>query len=256
MIRLLASALFGLYILAPISAVAQSSSPTDMDAESREKLRLEVRAYLLENPEVILEALEILEQRREMASKQADTSLIAAHADQIFNDSHSYVAGNPDGDITLVEFLDYRCHYCKQAHPQIEALLKSDPNIKLIVKEFPILGPNSVAAGRIAIAAAAIDGSKYKALNDALMRFKGNMDERIALRIAKDIGYDPEALRAEADSDATTDKLNANFQLAQAMGLNGTPSFILEDEVIRGFLPTPQMQALIAEKRRAAANSN
>ncbi|MEM9043212.1 MAG: DsbA family protein [Pseudomonadota bacterium] len=257
MFRLIAQALVGLSLLAPAMTAAQSTTtPTELGEPDRDKLRAEIRAYLLDNPEVILEALEILEQRRELQAQAADKSLIATYANQIFDDGHSFVAGNPNGDITLVEFLDYRCHYCKQAHPQIAELLKSDPNIKLVVKEFPILGPNSVAAGRIAIAAAAIDDTKYKALNDALMTFKGNLTERAAYRVAEGVGYDTDTLRAEADSDATTEKLNANFQLAQVMGLNGTPSFILEDEVIRGFLPAAQMQALIDEKRRANANSN
>ncbi|MEM8791421.1 MAG: DsbA family protein [Pseudomonadota bacterium] len=252
MVRLISRTLLGLLVLVPAIAVAQGTAgPTDLDEADRQKLRAEIRAYLLENPEVLVEALGILEDRRALEAEAADKALIAANKQNIFNDGHSFVGGNPDGDVTLVEFLDYRCGFCKQAHPQIVELLEADPNVRLVVKEFPILGPESVAAGRMAIAAAAIDNDRYEALNDALMNFPSNLTERAAYQIAASVGYDPQALRAEADSDATTEKLEANYELARAMGLNGTPSFILEDEIIRGLLPAPQMQALIDEKRRA-----
>ena len=233
-------------LLAPIMVTAQSNSLLGSFSETeRQLIHSEIRAYLHDNPEVIIEALQ-----RAIESTEVDANLIAAHSEKIFNDTHSYVGGNPEGDITLVEFLDYRCHYCKKVHPQIDELLIKDPNIRLIIKEFPILGPNSVIAGRMAVAAVALDSGKYKALNDALMRFPGSLTENIAYRIAANAGYDIGVLRNEAAKEATTKKLQANYKLAQTMRLNGTPSFILEDEIIRGFVSAKQLQARVNEKRR------
>ncbi|MBY8975773.1 thioredoxin domain-containing protein [Rhodobacteraceae bacterium NNCM2] len=230
----------------------QSTALSSMSPAERAEFQSEVRAYLLENPEVILEALEILEERREQQAQAADLNIIRSNSEAIFEDGYSFVAGNPDGDITIVEFTDYRCGYCKQAHPEVASLIASDPNIRLIVKEFPILGPESVAAGRMALAAVEVDASLFGELNERLMSFPGNLTEDMAYRIAGNVGYDVDALKAEAESDATTAKLEENYRLAQELGLRGTPSFILSDEVIRGYVPAADMKKMIAEKRHAA----
>ncbi|MEM7669715.1 MAG: DsbA family protein, partial [Pseudomonadota bacterium] len=223
----------------------------------RQQLRAEVRAYLLENPEVIVEALQLLEERRAQEALQADRDLVSNNFQAIYEDGHSYVGGNPEGDVTLVEFSDYRCGFCKQAHPDIARVLQADPNVRLIIKEFPILGPDSVAAGRMAIAAKALDEGRYGGLNDALMSYPGNLTERAAYRIAESEGYDVDSLRELAASDETTVKLEANYRLAQTIGIRGTPGFIVGDEIIRGLLPANELLALIdAERREARAQSN
>lgn len=261
MLRLLFAATLAalpIWMAGPGLAQEQSRpSLSDMSDGQRALLRQEIRAYLLENPEVIFEAIEIFEQRRNAASVEADRRLLVTNEQAIYNDGHSWVGGNPDGDITLVEFSDYRCGYCKQAHPELQALLDSDENIRLIVKEFPILGPESTAAGRMALAAFDLNPDLYEALNDSLMDFPQNLTEAFAYRIAGDVGYDTDALRERADSDEITQKLEKNYQLAQALGLQGTPSFILGDEIIRGYLPLQDMQAVVAEVRaRARAEAN
>lgn len=215
----------------------------------RVQLRAEIRAYILENPEIILEAIQILEERRNQAEVNADQRLVAQHHEAIFNDGFSHIAGNPDGDVTLVEFSDYRCGFCKRAHPEIKALLDSDPNIRLIVKEFPILGPDSVTAGRMALAALKVDPGKYAELNDKMMAYPGNLTEAVAYRIAKDVGYDVVALKELAGDEEIDRQLETNYALAQQLGLQGTPSFILGDEIIRGYLPLREMQAAVADAR-------
>lgn len=246
----------GLSVAASAQEQSTPSTPaSDLNDGQRQLLRDEIRAYLLENPEVIFEAIEIYEQRRQQLAQQADKDLIAANRTAIFEDGHSFVGGNPEGDITLVEFSDYRCGYCRRAHPEIAKLLEQDDNIRLIVKEFPILGPESIAAGRIAIAALEIDPSLYGALNDKLMSFPQNLTEASAYRIAKSVGYDVEALKEVAASEETTAKLRENFDLARQLGLQGTPSFILGDEVIRGYLPLEEMQARVADARSAAKSA-
>ncbi len=231
----------------------QQSRPalSDMTETEREALRTEIRAYLLEYPEVIMEAINILEARRKMDSRQAEAALIAANSEQLYNDPNSWVSGNPDGDVTLVEFADYRCGFCKKAHPEVKELLKRDPNIRLVVKEFPILGPDSVAAARMAQAALDLDPANFEALNDALMRFEGQLNEAIAYQIADRVGYDIAALKERAASAEIEARIGDNYALARAMGLKGTPSFILGNQIIRGYVPLDRMLAAVAEARAA-----
>ena len=240
--------------LAGTASAQEQSRPalTDMSEADRENLRIEIRAYLLENPEVLFEAIQILEARRDAQKRGADADLIAANGDAIFNDGYSWVGGNPDGDVTLVEFLDYRCGYCKKAHPEVKALLESDPNIRLVVKEFPILGPESVAAGRMALAALRVDPSRFGELNDALMTFQGSLTEATAYQIAANAGYDIAALKQEAAGEVVGAMVNANYALARDLGLEGTPSFVVGKQIVRGYIPLEQMQAAVAQARAAA----
>ena len=236
----------------PGTASADGLDLSNMTDAEREAFRSEVRDYLLENPEVIFEAIKILEERRDKQAAAEDRDLVAANADAIFDDGHSWVGGNPDGDVTIVEWLDYRCGYCKRAHPVVEELLDRDPNIRIVIKEFPILGPDSVKAGRMALAALKTDPSKYRDLNDALMTYEGGLTEQAAYQIAASLGYDIAELKAEAESTEISDRLNQNYQLAQVLGLQGTPAFIIGNKVIRGFLPIEDMVAVVEEVRSAS----
>ncbi|MEM1298970.1 MAG: DsbA family protein [Pseudomonadota bacterium] len=250
--KTLMSLLAAAALAAPGISVADPTDLQAMQDADRAAFRAEVRAYLLDNPEVIMEAIQILEQRRAVAAQQADKQLIQTHAAALYDDGFSYVGGNPEGDITVVEFLDYRCGFCKRAHPIVEELLDRDPNVRLIVKEFPILGPASVSAGKIALAALDVDRTKYSELNDALMTYPGNVTEQVAYRIAGDVGYDIAALKTRAAEEEIDDRLQRNYQLAQALGVQGTPAFVVGSEVIRGFLPIDEMLAAVEDARREA----
>ena len=238
----------------PGTAPADGFDVKNMSKAEREAFREEVRKYLMENPEVIYDAIQILQKQREEAAAVADRDLVKANAEAIFNDGHSWSSENADADITVVEFLDYRCGYCKRAHPEVEEMLERDPRIKLVVKEFPILGPDSVTAGRMALAALTIDPGKYPTLSDALMTYKGNLTESAAYQIAADVGYDIAQLKALAAEQAISDKLNKNYQLAQKLGLQGTPAFIIGSQIIRGYLPVDDMIAVVEQERAAASN--
>ena len=233
----------------PVGSNADGLDFGSMTPGERSEFRNEVRNYLLENPEVIFEAIQILEQRRNLAAQQADRDLLLSQRDAIYNDGFSFVGGNPDGDITLVEFLDYRCGFCKRAHPEVQEVLDRDPNVRLIVKEFPILGPDSVAAGRMALAALDLDRSKYEELSDALMTYDGNLTEQVAFKIAGNVGYEISALKEKAASDEIDAQLQQNYALAQALGLQGTPAFIVGNEVIRGYLPVDDLLGAIRDAR-------
>ena len=235
----------------PASADAEPLDLGAMSDEDRAAFREEVRTYLLENPEVILEAIQILEQRRTADAQQSDRQMIRTNADQLFDDGFSWVTGNPEGDVTVVEFLDYRCGYCKKAQPAVAELLERDPNVRLIVKEFPILGPDSVTAGKLALAALELDPSKFGPLHDALMAHQGNLTEAAAYELAEDAGYETDALRELAGSTEIDDRLQKNYQLAQALGLQGTPAFVVGGEIIRGYLPADEMLAAVRDARVA-----
>ena len=237
----------------PAAGGAAPLDLSDMSEADRAAFGEQVRTYLLENPEVLMEALQVLEERRSVAAQQADRQLIADNAEQLFEDGFSWVGGNPEGDVTLVEFLDYRCGYCKKAQPEVEALLENDPNIKLVVKEFPILGPDSVTAGKMALAAMELDRDSFGPLHDALMGYQGNLTEDAAYRLAEQAGYDVDELRELAGSTEIDDRLQRNYQLAQALGLQGTPAFVVGNEIIRGYLPADELAAAV-EKARVAQN--
>ncbi|MEO9514734.1 MAG: DsbA family protein [Paracoccaceae bacterium] len=228
----------------------QALDLNEMSPEERQIFQQEVRTYLLENPEVIMEAVQVLEARQQQQQELADLSLVTDNAADLFDDGYSWVGGNPDGDITLVEFLDYRCGYCRRAHDEVAELLAMDGNIRLIVKEFPILGEQSVLASQFAIATKQIAGDDaYKSLADALMTFSGDMNIRNLRRLAGNFGVDVDAIEAHMDSDAVADEIRATRVLAQRLQISGTPTFVLQDELLRGYLPFDQMLAIVEEKR-------
>jgi len=224
--------------------------PAAMSDSEREAFRAEVRAYLLDNPEVIMEAVALMQQKQADAQDQADLELVQIHADALFDDGYSWVGGNPDGDITLVEFMDYRCGYCRKAVPEVASLLESDGNIRLIVKEFPILGEASVAASRFAIATKQIAGDEaYAQVHDALLAFNGEVSDVALRRLGEGLGLETDKIIDHMNSDEVTEVIAKNHQLAKALEISGTPTFVLQDELLRGFLPANQMAQIIAEKR-------
>ncbi|GMG84447.1 DsbA family protein [Paralimibaculum aggregatum] len=240
--------------LLPLAAPAQEAGFAGMSDDARAAFRAEVRAYLMDNPEVILEAIQVLEARRAEATAAADDQLVEQHAEALFNDGYSYVGGNPEGSITLVEFTDYRCPYCKRAHPIVAELMERTPELRHVIKEFPILGADSVVAGRMAMAANEIDPERYADLNDALMGFKGNLSEAAAYRIANEVGYDIAALKTRAASPEIEARIQKNYELARALNLEGTPSFVIGGTIVRGFKPLEEMLALVEQEQQRPAN--
>jgi protein-disulfide isomerase len=248
MIRFAAPALTALALLAQ---PAQAIDLTSMSDTERAAFRAEIRAYLLDNPEVIIEAVTLLEDRQADAKAQDDLTLVAMNADELFDDGYSWVGGNPDGDITLVEFLDYRCGYCRRAMPEVEKLIAADGNIRLIVKELPILGENSMISSRFAVATKQVAGADaYKAVHDALMALGGDLSDVALRRVADGLGLETDAIMAQMGSDDVTAEIATTHALAQRLRINGTPSFVLQDEMLRGYLPAEQMAAIVAEKRK------
>jgi len=229
---------------------AQAQESQSMSETERAAFRAEVRAYLLDNPEVIMEAVAVLEQRQSEQQAQGDVAMIKDNETALFNDGVSWVGGNPDGDITLVEFLDYRCGYCRQAFEEVKELVESDGNIRFVIKEFPILGEASTLSSRFAVAVLQVSGDEaYKNMHDALMVFDGEFNETSLSRLAVTFGLDAEAILEQMDSDEVTQVIAANHALARQMQISGTPTFVFGDQMLRGYVPLEAMQQVASEVR-------
>lgn len=237
-------------VSAALAAPAAAFDISAMSDAERTEFRAEIRAYLMDNPEVLMEAIGVLESRQAQAQASADGDLVATHASAIFDDGYSWVGGNPDGDIVMVEFLDYRCSYCRRAHDEVAELVESDGNIKLIVKEFPILGEDSLASSRFAIATRMVAGdAAYKSVHDALMSLRGGVSEASLRRIGKAADIDVDEVMALMDSPEIREELLANRALAESLGVNGTPTFVLGNEILRGYLPLDGMRKVVDQER-------
>jgi protein-disulfide isomerase len=229
---------------------ARALDLNDMSDSEKAAFGDAVRSYLLENPQVILEAVDVLEQQQQQAEAARDDALVSANLQEIQNDGYSWVGGNPEGDVTLVEFMDYRCGYCRKAVPEIEALLAADKNIRFVIKEFPILGEASVLSSRFAIATKLVAGDDaYKSVHDTLIAFQGEPNEVALRRMAEGLSLDADAILAKMNDAEVTEQIQRTRSLAQTLSISGTPTFVLEDEMLRGYLPADQLQIMVEDIR-------
>ncbi|HEX4111061.1 MAG TPA: DsbA family protein [Stellaceae bacterium] len=210
-----------------------------------------VHDYLVKHPEVLMEAIQAADDK-DKADKQvsAEQTIRDRHND-LYNDPDAQIGGNPKGDVTIVEFFDYRCPYCKQVQPALETLLKSDPKLRIVYKEFPILGPASVYAAKMALASRA--QGKYLPFHDAMMATKGTIDEKVVDRVAAGVGIDVAKAKAAMDASQNTNVIKKDYALADALNINGTPAFILGGKLIPGAMSIDDMKSLIAAARQAHA---
>lgn len=238
-----------LIALAAAGAVAAGAAVAYTDAE-RSDLRAEIRAYLLDNPEVIMEAVEVLREREAAAAEAARAGAMGRLDSEINNDGYSLVAGNPDGDITLVEFVDYRCGYCKRAHEVVRDVVAADGNIRYVIKEFPILGPDSLVASKAALAAGMQSSSgDYYGFHDALMTHSGQLNKSIVLSLAGRAGLNVAQLQTDMESDEISGMIQRTYALARELDINGTPAFVVGGELAPGFIPKDQLLRMIADAR-------
>lgn len=230
---------------------ATTTSFAALNDGERQAFRDQVRAYLMDSPEVLLEAIAVLEQRQPQDQSASDSDLILSNVNDLFSDGYSFVGGNPDGDITMVEFLDYRCTFCRRAHPEVAELIATDGNIRYIIKEFPILGDQSVLASRFAMSVLNNAGPEFYAeLHGTLMTFRGSFTLAALERLSDEMGLDTALIMAGMDAEPITTMINRNRALAQRMQITGTPGFIMGDQVIRGYVPLGDMQQIVATLRQ------
>lgn len=230
-----------------LPALAQTAPMTDAE---RAAFRAEVRAYLLENPEVLMEAIAVLEDRRDAEAANADLQMLADNRTAIFDDPASWQGGNLEGDVTLVEFIDYRCGYCRRAQDEVAELIASDGNIRIVIKEFPILGEASERSSRFAIATLQLAGpDAYKRAHDELIALRGEPDANTLSRLATDLGLDAAVILARMDAPEVTAVIEDNRALANRMQINGTPTFVIQDTMVRGYVPLDGMRRIVAGQR-------
>ncbi len=208
-----------------------------------------VREYLRKNPEVLVEAIRALRDKSQAENERQAKNTLESLRPQIENSPYSPVGGNPNGDVTVVEFFDYRCPYCKKVFPDLVILMKEDKGVRFVFKEFPILGPVSVFASRAALAAWSLDKSKYMAFHSAMMASRGQLTEKRIFKMAKRSGFDPDKLRTAMDDPGVADEIRRNATLAESLNINGTPAFIIGDALVPGAIDLGALKSLVAKAR-------
>ena len=239
------------FLLTTTSVFAQDvTADINMTDLQRDAFRAEVRAYLIDNPGVIMEAIAVLEDRQEQAEATRDETLAQINMNALINDGVSFVGGNPEGDITIIEFVDYRCGFCRRAHPEVAELITSDGNIRIITKEFPILGEQSMLASQFAVATMTVAGNEaYKMVSDALIALQSDITPASLSSLASAFDLNTDAIFAEMQSDATKTVLINNRALGDRMQITGTPTFIFGDQLVRGYINLSQMRQIVEQKR-------
>ena len=221
-----------------------------MSAAERALLQKEIRLYLLENPEIIMEAVEVLRAKEQQAAIQSDFELVKKHKKAIFEDGFSFIGGNPNGDITLVEFVDYRCGYCKKAHNEVEKLLSTDGNIRFVIKEFPILGEESLVLSKFALAVKLVHGDEiYKLVHDILIKMKSPPSEKAFDQIISNLNLEAQAVESAMESNEVNGMIAYTRTLAERLKISGTPTFVMNDELIRGYVPFDVLINIVDNKR-------
>lgn len=248
--RILAALASGIFAAA--CALALSSAQTlaeerDEAAElSADRIESIVRDYLMREPEIIYEALQELQRRQNEAAAERQRQAVVANRDELHHDPAAPVGGNPDGDVTLVEFFDYRCMYCRRVVSSMQALLEDDDELRVVFKELPVLGEESVRAARAALASR--EQGEYVPFHFALMR-ADDLSEGAILELAADLGLDPQQLREDMRGPKVEAAIQANYSLANKLGIEGTPAFVIGDQVIPGAIDQARMRQLIEEAR-------
>ena len=202
-----------------------------------------------ENPQIVMEAVAILEAQEDARKADQSVALLSSRRDVLERDPNAPVLGNVDGDVTIVEFFDYNCPYCKRVKPEIQALMAADPDIRLVYREWPILGEGSVFAARAALAAR--NQGKYEEFHWAMMGLQGRVEEASILNAAVEIGLDVDKLRADMDAPEINEHIQTSMELAAALGFNGTPSFVIGEALVPGFIKTVQFEGYVEGAREA-----
>ncbi len=256
-----------LMALAPQAAVAQDSRAAteaiikDYLAAHPDEVGEIVKTYFIKHPEAVGQILAELLKHRPGASASAAaksgpdrSAAIASNAAALFSSPHQVTLGDPEGDVTLVEFFDYNCGFCKRALSDTLALMRDDPRLKIVLKEFPILGPGSTEAARVAVAARMQDPAKYLAFHQELLGGPGPASEQKALDAAKDQGFDIARLETDMASGEVGATLAEDMKLASALGFSGTPSYVIGKEVVMGAVGAAALKERVAKARGEQAH--
>jgi protein-disulfide isomerase len=234
-----------------LAVAGPAAAQAPFTPEQRQAIGDVVRDYLLKNPEVLQEAMTELERRQQETQRAAQAAALGQSRDALLNGANDFAAGNPSCDLTVVEFFDYNCGYCKRALVDLQALIKGDPKIRVVLKDFPVLGPDSVEASRAALAVKRqLKGEKLFEYHVKLMETRGRVNGERAIALAKDMGVDVAKLQKDMESPAVKATIQENVVLGDKLGLSGTPAFVVGDEVISGAVGLEPMRKTVAGVRQ------
>ena len=241
--------------LALAASIALPVHAFAFDDQQKKELGEFIKQYLIENPEIMLDVQDALQKKQQMAQQVKATMAIENNTDNIFDSKNDVTLGNPKGDVTVVEFFDYNCTYCRHALPDMQALLKKDKNVRFVLKEFPILGPDSVAAHRVADAFRRLAPEKYSDFHVALLGSDGRASEDTAIQVASSLGISEDKIRAEMKKSPNDDIVQATYQLAANLGISGTPSYVIGNEMVPGAVGIDDLEAKV-KNMRACGKTN
>jgi protein-disulfide isomerase len=227
---------------------SQAIRAAEIPSEQRQAIEGIIHDYLLNNPDVLIEALRSAEDKVNREADAKATKVLSDRASEVFDNPATPVGGNPKGNVTIVEFFDYRCPYCKQVLPALQALLEEDHGLRFVYKEFPVLGPASVTAAHAALAAQR--QGKYEAFHTAMMAAKGQITEDTIYKVAGSVGLDVDRLKQDMAAPEIEQELKANLALAEALNIRGTPGFIIGKKIVPGALDLDALKDMIAEARK------
>jgi protein-disulfide isomerase len=238
-------------ILLTIGFTAGSASAQSFSAPQRSEIEGIIKDYLIKHPEVLEEVMKELEKRQTVAEAEKAQKAVSDNASMLFDSPRQVVLGNPKGDVTMVEFFDYNCGYCKRAMVDMMDLIKADPNLRVVLKEFPVLGESSVQAAQVAIALNMQDkgGKKYLDFHQKLLSGRGQVDKAKAMAAAKDVGADMARLEKDMATAEVKATLEETFKLAEPLGLNGTPSYVIGKNVVIGAVGAAELKSKINTAR-------
>ncbi len=242
-------AVLTIFLLVAASVLPNTAQGQTFDQSEKKAIETIVRDYLLANPEVLLQSMQEYRRRQEMSEQEQIKLKLSRFDDILKHTAASPVIGNPEGDVTIVEFFDYRCGYCKKVFPTIQKLLKEDTNIRYVFKEFPILGPLSEIATRASLAMWALDADKYMPFHTLLMTSRGQLDEARIFKYATKAGYDEAEVRAKMKEPDIETEIGTNIRLARELGITGTPAFIIGNHIVPGAIDMATLKQLVQAAR-------
>ncbi|MBW6420323.1 DsbA family protein [Rhizobium sp. XQZ8] len=220
-----------------------------LDDQQKKEMGAFIREYLLQNPEVLLEVQDALQSKQQNQRVEQSTKAIADNKSAIFSSPTDITLGNPKGDVTVVEFFDYNCGYCKRALSDMDDVLSKDKNVKFILKEFPILGPDSIAAHRVANAVRLVAPQKYSEFHRKLLGGQAHATEKTAIAVAASLGVDEAQIRKSMTDKPNDDIVKEAYQLANDIGITGTPTYVVGDEAVFGAVGLETIEQKVANVR-------
>ena len=248
--------------IAFMGVASMPASAAEFNTEQKQEIESIISDYLLENPDLIRQVFTILSQQEAEKQKQAELEraklaqqALVENQEELFNAKDQIVLGNPKGDVTLVEFLDYNCGYCKQAFGSMLELMDSDKNLRVVLKEWPILGPQSQEAALVAVGVTKVAPEKYWDFHKAMMTMRGTANKESALRVAEKLNIPRDELEKLYEDTDTRKPIMDAYRLAEALNLNGTPGYVLGDEVIPGYIALEAFESKIANLRSCGSTS-